>query len=401
MHIKNRILAIVLLAAVYPYPAISAGKQPYEQAFLITAYYSPKPGQCCYVRGSYEADIELNGRGTNGASGVPVHPGMVAAPKEYAFGTRIALPGLGVVTAEDRGGAITTLEDGTHRLDIWAGEGEEGLARALAFGMQRVTGTVYPVGGRQPAESLTPSSFTSDWTELSPLLEGRERLMHVAVRKGDRSASALLLQETLQADGYFKREPTGFFGAETQESLRAFLKEFRLEEPSDSLSSRAAAYLLAAEKTPPDQQVPEVQAGSPQARIAEVQRLLRHLGYYKGRTHGKYDGNVRRAIIAYQSDQGVIASSGERGAGTVGPKTHAALARSLWKMKVARRASEMLLLARIDDLVLAQNRLPTRFLGKGDKGEQVRLLQKLLAERGLLPAHRATGTFGNETEKAV
>ncbi|MFA6039167.1 MAG: peptidoglycan-binding protein [Candidatus Peribacteraceae bacterium] len=401
MHIKNRIIALALVAAILPLPAISAGEQPYRQDFLITAYYSPKPGQCCYVRGSYEADIELNGRGTNGASGVPVHPGMVAAPKAYPFGTRIDLPGLGVVTVEDRGGAITTLEDGTHRLDIWAGEGEEGLARALAFGLQRISGTVYPKGSRQPAESLALSAFTADWAELSPLLEGRERLMHVAVKQGDRSASVQLLQELLQANGFFGREPTGFFGPETQKSLAAFLKAFSLEEPSDALSPRTAAFLLAAENISKEQPIPKVQAGSPPARIADVQRLLRHLGYYRGRTHGKYDGNLRRAIVAYQRDQGVIASAGERGAGTVGPKTHDALARSLWKKKVARCAKEMVLLARIDDLVLEQNRLPTVFLGKGDKGEQVRLLQKLLAERGLLPAHRATGFYGDETEKAV
>ena len=39
-----------------------------EQYFIVTAYYSPEPNQSIYMRGSYEADMRLNGRGTHGAS---------------------------------------------------------------------------------------------------------------------------------------------------------------------------------------------------------------------------------------------------------------------------------------------------------------------------------------------
>lgn len=74
--------------------------------FVVTAYYSPLPGQSLYLRGSYEADIRLNGNGTNGASGKEVFAGMLAAPKTYAFGTRIELSGIGIGIVEDRGGAI-------------------------------------------------------------------------------------------------------------------------------------------------------------------------------------------------------------------------------------------------------------------------------------------------------
>ncbi len=60
-----------------------------ERTFIITAYYSPLQGQKTYYRGSYEADVLLNGNGTHGASGTPVFTGMLAAPKTYAFGTQI------------------------------------------------------------------------------------------------------------------------------------------------------------------------------------------------------------------------------------------------------------------------------------------------------------------------
>jgi hypothetical protein len=77
-----------------------------KKSFIVTAYYSPLPNQSRYLRGSYEGDIRLNGNGTNGASGKPVYPGMLAAPKSYSFGTVIHLEGLGTGTVDDRGGAI-------------------------------------------------------------------------------------------------------------------------------------------------------------------------------------------------------------------------------------------------------------------------------------------------------
>lgn len=51
------------------------------QEFIVTAYYSPLPDQSFYLKGNYDAEKKLNGNGTNGASGVPVFTGMIAAPK--------------------------------------------------------------------------------------------------------------------------------------------------------------------------------------------------------------------------------------------------------------------------------------------------------------------------------
>jgi 3D (Asp-Asp-Asp) domain-containing protein len=135
---KHFLLFSFVCSLVHPLVAIAAEAQgPREQDFIITAYYSPEPDQCCYVKGSYAADVVLNGEGTHGADGTEVMPGMAAAPKTYAFGTTIVLPGIGTVRVHDRGGAINELPDGPHRLDLWVGKGEEGLARALAFGVQR------------------------------------------------------------------------------------------------------------------------------------------------------------------------------------------------------------------------------------------------------------------------
>lgn len=92
-----------------PEPVKSLGgalEAPRQQTFVISAYYSPMPNQAKYVTGSYAGDIRLNGDGVKAADGSHVYPGMIAAPKSYAFGTKMKIPGVGIVAVHDRGGAI-------------------------------------------------------------------------------------------------------------------------------------------------------------------------------------------------------------------------------------------------------------------------------------------------------
>lgn len=116
-----------------------------DQKFIVTAYYSPLPDQSFYLKGSYEADIRLNGNGTHGASGKEVYPGMLAGPKTYAFGTQVYLEGLGIGTIDDRGGAIVSSGSrgyNADRIDIWMGEWEEGLKRAISWGKRTILGKI-------------------------------------------------------------------------------------------------------------------------------------------------------------------------------------------------------------------------------------------------------------------
>src|SRR3989338_7224095 len=133
LYPRTILLTSLLMSIVSPRAADSHDACDREQEFLVTAYYSPLPDQTRYYLGSYEADIAFNGRGIAVNDGTAVYPGMIAAPPEYAFGTRIALPDVGVVgTVHDRGGRIVVEGNGVHRIDLWMGRGEEGLARALA-----------------------------------------------------------------------------------------------------------------------------------------------------------------------------------------------------------------------------------------------------------------------------
>lgn len=77
--------AAILTQSAVSFPDVSADDETAYRTFVVTAYYSPLPDQSRYLRGSYEADIRLNGNGTHGASGRPVYVGMLAAPKHYEF----------------------------------------------------------------------------------------------------------------------------------------------------------------------------------------------------------------------------------------------------------------------------------------------------------------------------
>lgn len=63
------------------------------------------------------------------ASGTTAGPGTFAAPRSYAFGTKMYVPGYGWGTVQDRGGAI----QGNH-LDVWF----ETVAEARAWGRQQL-----------------------------------------------------------------------------------------------------------------------------------------------------------------------------------------------------------------------------------------------------------------------
>src|SRR3989338_5110148 len=178
LYPRTILLTSLLMSIVSPRAADSHDACDREQEFLVTAYYSPLPDQTHYYLGNYEADIAFNGQGIAGNDGTPVYPGMIAAPPEYAFGTRIELPEVGIVgTVHDRWGRIIIEENNLHRIDLWMGHGEEGLARAIEWGARRVKGRVYDLDHEgSPAESLILTNFPAPESVLEHLLSSPSAL---------------------------------------------------------------------------------------------------------------------------------------------------------------------------------------------------------------------------------
>lgn len=396
-------LVSCLVASFAPIVSAEDVAAPMEVDFVLTAYYSPLPGQCCYVKGGLVADKILNGNGTHGADGTPVYVGMVAAPPSYAFGTKVQVPGLGVLEVHDRGGAIQLLEGGKiHRIDVWAGYGEEGLARALSFGVKRVRGVVYPPASAQPASDFNLDRIAMDFDRLRPYNVIQNGLVDVEPKAGDTSLSVAFLQDHLRALGYLADDATMFFGPKTQAALEGFQRDKGMPIHTESLNAETAAMLMAAVRTlGRDMGVPLVSELSSQKDIAAAQRLLRSMGYYKGRTNGVYNDNVKNAIMAFQKESMLIADASSPGAGTIGPITQAAIAGTLRAERSRTIARGILIVKRVRDRLSEQDALVAGTTEEGYKGDTVEDVQRFLARVGYFPEESINGVFGPATRQAV
>lgn len=398
-------LAILLTSLVSSvYLPVYAEEKPYEQTFVVTAYYSPLPGQSAYFRGSYEEDIAFNGKGTNGADGTDVYTGMIAAPDSYAFGTRIDLPGLGVGTVHDRGGRIIEWGDDIHRIDIWMGKGEEGLSRALAWGARRVKGTVYPsafVGA--PVESLALDSIPADTSILASLPKNDPLEIMTHAKLGEATYAVRLLQESLKSAGYLKDGPMGLYGPVTQEALREFASEYGLPGDGSTVTPEIIA-ALSISQTLQKKNLPDlgegIELGMTGSDVRQAQKLLRYLGYYRGRTDGTFDQDVKEAVASLQIAHGIVKSTTDPFAGRIGPATRSAILQA-WKVKVvAEKAKRVALRMQVADSVRTSS-LPQKVLAKGDRGADVSRLQRSLRDLGYLSPKDVTGTYGTRTESAL
>lgn len=377
-------------------------QQPTAQNFAITAYYSPLPGQCCYVKGGLQADKILNGEGHTAADGTPVYPGLIAAPPSYPFGTVVHLPGFGTFKVHDRGGAIQEWNNGKHRLDLWVGFGEEGLARALNLGIKDIQGTIYPPGTDHPPVDFSFDSLSAPDFQLKRFLIN-ENLLAVTPGYNESGLSVRMLQEHLHQLGYLQEEPNGYFGDQTKAAYTRFLSDYKIDASPEVLTPTAASYLLAAVnrrgKTIPLSE--HVDATSSAKEISEAQRLLRYLRYYNGRITGVYTEDLQQAILRFQQEKQLVGTANDPGAGRIGPITTVALANA-WNKKIAKsNANNYKVYAEVDKTLKQRDWLIDSFLSEGYSGKSVLALQHTLADLGFFEKSEANGYFGQITKAAV
>jgi peptidoglycan hydrolase-like protein with peptidoglycan-binding domain/3D (Asp-Asp-Asp) domain-containing protein len=319
------------------------------QVFLVSAYYSPLPNQEAYVRGSYEADIRLNGKGVAGADGTPVYVGMLAAPKSYPFGTQIFIPGLGIGTVHDRGGAILELGN-VHRIDVWMGYGDDGRKRALSWGMRTVEGKIYTAGtasGQTIAfENFTPpSSPPPSSSPSSPIVQ--------SLSLGSTGEAVQKLQTMLSDIGIYNDEISGNFDKTTQKALIAFQKNKNIitnesdngagvfgPKTRNALSQAISEYqqkmMTSAEILFPV----GMEKGKEGSEIKRLQLFLSDLGFFQGSITGTFGPVTEKAVLSFQIAYGVIASEREQGAGIIGPKTQNTIIQEITK-KIARSSASV------------------------------------------------------------
>ena len=402
---------------------------PYQHTFIISAYYSPLPGQERYVTGSYSGDIRLNGRGTNGADGTPVYAGMVAAPKSYAFGTKLYIPGVGMTAVHDRGGAIVngSSESGPKhdRLDLWMGYGDKGLKRALNWGMRTVEVTVYGVDDsisenveitgyssdeKYNQEVFSIPNYQSNKTPSSEPKADSNELFPEDIWYLEEGDDVEDLQKYLKDLGYYTGKIDGKFEDETRMAVYLFQKDNGLitditdlgaghfgKQTRDALED---AILNKKEDVSP--KITLDTTSSDKNSIKKLQNALSVLGYDIDIT-GKYDKKTIVAVLQFQLDNGVISADSDSGAGVFGPKTIKALSASIDDTNIISKLKKVYATTEVADAVESKQVLTPAMhtdLSKGDTGAEVKRLQLELKKIGLLRID-PTGEFGDVTKHAV
>lgn len=333
---------------------------PYSKYFTISAYYSPLPCQNRYVTGSYEGDIRLNGYGVHGADGTSVYPGMIAAPKTYDFGTKMDIPGIGIVAVHDRGGAIkpSNGQEGIYdRLDIWMGYGDKGLTRALNWGKRTMDVVIYGLND-SIEEQIVLSDYSEDEavpgfcvaeveSEIEPEPVGSDITVDVTIlsqdlKLGDSGQEVRELQKQLQALNLFKADVTGYYGEVTEHAVFKFQQIQNLVADENSLGAgifgpktrdhmneilvaKDYTTVLVAQATLNKRKqfiALELGFGMSGKEVSLLQQFLKDQGFFKGALITEYYGNTtREAVIQFQLTNNIIKSANESGAGHTGPET--------------------------------------------------------------------------------
>jgi len=451
--VNKIIVALILILALFPNVSAqelaNVGVNEMQTVkCVLTGYYSPLPDQARYVTGSYASDIRLNGGGIRGADGTGVYPGMIAAPKNIPFGTKIEIPGFGIGTVHDRGGAIKSYSDSNgamvYRFDIWLGHGDEGLIRALNVGVRSTICTIYNTSNLSDNISLQPVSVPAKKTYYNPDLPLNN------FELGDTHEELVKVQNKLKELGYFDFPSTGYFGEMTLNAIIAFQIDQKIINNADGYGAGyigpKTKKILFSKDTSESQSKPInkddnivyeidnqsfiISAGlgkdAEGAEVRKLQQILNHLGYYDQEINGEYDMNTINAVIEFQKQQGIIQEDTELGAGYYGTKTNIALidvlnngiSNSNAEVKpIAKKEYEFKKsVFRIEKdfpvfkkalFVYNSNTLPivaqssyTKSLSRGDQNPEVLKFQGFLNTLGYLNAE-PTGFFGPLTEKAV
>lgn len=365
---------------------------PYTKTFVITGYYSPLPGQNRYATGSYESDIVLNGRGTNGASGTPVNIHMFAAPPTYAFGTKITCPGIGTGTVQDRGGAIKG-----SRLDKWMGYGDIGLTRALQYGKRTVTCVVHGVD-----PNLPEVSYIDDFSEAEKYIQSiimTPRVFAEDLYYGATGEDVTKLQEHLAELGYYQDQVNEKYGELTREAVLAFQRDYNVIADDSELGAgtfgpqtRLKLEAILEKRAKEELPAKKLKKGNTGEDVVKLQEALNKLGYEVEVT-GDFDDATEEALFRFQLDHDLIDSEDDLAAGYLGSKTISRLTYSIINQSAIE--DELNAEAIPNTVVLLGGELSF-----GDTGQEVYRLQEQLVALNFLK-NEPTGYYGKYTEHAV
>ena len=191
-----------------------------------------------------------------------------------------------------------------------------------------------------------------------------EEAKHYAAKEGDTGDDIISIQERLYQLGYLadRNLVTGMFGEKTKEAVIK-LQEVNKLTP-DGMVGRATYNLIYSDEVAAN----FLTYGEHSDVVLKCQQRLFNLGYMTSSPDGSYGDDTYYAIKNFQRKNALVVD------GYLGPETR--------------------------EVLMSDRALPNG-LGLGDQNEQVTKVQQLLVKYGYLSSKRATGYFGEITQKAV
>jgi peptidoglycan hydrolase-like protein with peptidoglycan-binding domain len=177
------------------------------------------------------------------------------------------------------------------------------------------------------SSSDNSSNYTSTYTSTYSSSDGigGDNLPN-ALNLGDSSAQVRELQQDLQQLGYFRVNPTGYFGPTTQEAVARFQQDYRIV-PSGVADSQTLGAITTALGGQNYGQNPgqnygqnpgqnygqnygcsttgDICQGERSQRVTVVQQRLQNLGFFKGNLSGYYGPATRDAVAQFQRYYGL------------------------------------------------------------------------------------------------
>jgi len=404
--------------------------------FVVTAYYSPLPNQQYYIKGSYEADKRLNWNGTHGASWRAVFEWMLAAPKNYKFGTAIYLEWVGTWIVADRWGAIVNAWVRWYaydRIDIWMWYGDTGLKRAVAWGKRTVKWKIlwiqqwnwnldidkFPSPNYVTSRLKKASWIYSKWIWVGSSYNDIKALQEELIKKWiytwkvDWKYNSQLIDNifSLQKQNGIMRSEydywAGYWGTKTRSLVSKMWNKTQEEEIVIAIDKPTDPLKWIFDNT--------IWPYSKKEDIEKLQNLFSTLWEYEWEITGEYR-DVMPSLLDYQLEKKVIISRRESGAGYFGPKTRK-VAKVDYKVALAveeqremeaqilKEAEEKLQKQREEVIAGVEKKIEKYIVAIGNPrygqvSPSVRELQKVLIAMGHLDT-KDTAIFGPKTKEAL
>lgn len=316
--------------------------------FIVTAYYSPLPGQNFYLKGNYEDEKKLNGEWIRWASWKEVFSWMLAAPKNYSFWTKIYLEWLGIWEVADRGGAIVNAWKRGYeydRIDIWMWYGDEWLKRALYWWKRKVKWTFLSSDSKVNLDyTKIPSP---NWATSS--LKSIPSIFNTWIWVWTNKDLVIKLQEFLNKIWLYNSESNGIYNTKIIDIIYNFQIENDLIESSISnwawyWGTKTRNLMLKKylnwefDENTETNETEEIainteesddfsifnQAIKESEDIKKLQNILNKLEIYNWEKTWEYN-DIVDAIADYQLENNIIKSLWDAWTGYFGPKTRASL----------------------------------------------------------------------------